>query len=138
MEQHSGRVDEVATEEGTIAIVDERELVEQVEATRDDAEAWGDPVPERGRKRKSERRQRGAMVSVRFSPEELEAVQAHAVDAGATVSGYLRSLALAAARQPIVTMTWAGGSAINSPGTDERLLVRADQVSYEQTESPPA
>ena len=109
-------------------VVTEDEHVEQVEAMRDDAEAWGDPVPEDGRKRKSERRQRGAMVSVRFSAEELTTVQAHAADVGATVSGYIRDLALADARQPIVTMTWAGGAVINFPGTDERHLMR-DQDS---------
>ena len=106
----------------------DNELAGQIEAMRDDAEAWGDPVPEGGRKRKSERRQRGAMVSVRFSPDELASVQAHAAEAGASVSGYLRNLALAAARQPIVTLAWVGAVTINASATDERFLVREDQV----------
>lgn len=66
----------------------QRELAEQIEAMRDDAEAWGEPVAEPERKRKSERRQRGAMVSVRFSPDELTSVQEHAAEAGMSVSGY--------------------------------------------------
>lgn len=128
MEQYQWRVDEVAAEEGNTATMEEHKLAEQVEAMRDDAEAWGDPVPEPGRKRKSERRQRGAMVSVRFSPEELASVQAHAAEAGATVSGYLRDLALAAAKQPVVIVTWAGGVSTNSSATDQRFLVRSEKV----------
>ena len=116
------------TQEGNIAIMDEHELAEQIEAMRDNAGAWGNPVSERGPKRKSERRQRGAMVSVRFTPDELASVQAHATEARASVSGYLRNLALAAARQPIVVVTWAGGTSINASGTDQRFLVRKDQV----------
>jgi hypothetical protein len=106
----------------------EDELAEQIEAMRDDAEAWGEPSPEPKRKRKSERRQRGAMVSVRFSPDELASVQAHAVEAHTSVSGYLRNLALAAARQPIVTVTWVGAISTNASHTEERFVVREDQV----------
>lgn len=110
--------------------MEERELAEQIEAMRDDPEAWGSPAAEPERKRKSERRQRGAMVSVRFSPEELASVQEHAADAGTSVSGYLRNLALSAARRPIVIMGWTVGPAIiNASATDERFLVRKEQVS---------
>jgi hypothetical protein len=104
----------------------EHELAEQIEAMRDDAEAWGEPDSERGHKRKSERRQRGALVSVRFSPDELASVQEHAAEAGASMSGYLRSLALAAARRPSVTVTWVSGASINASGTDQRFLVKED------------
>jgi hypothetical protein len=100
------------------------ELVARIEAARDDPEAWGDPTPNVKRKPKSERRQRGAMVSVRFSPAELAAVQTQADNAGASVSGYIRSLALAAARQPVVNVSWIGGMTVNSPGTSESLVVR--------------
>jgi hypothetical protein len=109
--------------------VKEHELAEQIEAMRDDTEAWGDPVPEPELKRKSERRQRGAMVSVRFTPDELASVQAHAVEAGTSVSGYLRNLALATASQPIVTVMWVSGATINASATEERLLVREEQVT---------
>jgi hypothetical protein len=118
----------VAAGGGNIAHMKERELAEQIEAMRDDAEVWGEPVTEPARKRKSERRQRGAMVSVRFSPDELASVQEHAADAGMSVSGYLRNLALAAARQPIVIVGWVGATTINASATDERLLVREEQI----------
>jgi predicted DNA binding CopG/RHH family protein len=118
----------VAAGEGNIEHMKERELAEQIEAMRDDAEAWGEPVAEPARKRKSERRQRGAMVSVRFSPEELASVQEHAAEAGMPVSGYLRNLALAAARQPIVTVGGIGTTTINASATDERLLIREEQI----------
>jgi predicted DNA binding CopG/RHH family protein len=118
----------VAAGEGNIAHMKERELAEQIEAMRDNAEAWGEPVVEPERKRKSEHRQRGAMVSVRFSPDELASVQEHAAEAGMPVSGYLRSLALAAARQPTVTVGWVGTTTTNASATDERLLVREEQI----------
>ena len=118
----------MATGEGNIVSMRERELAEQIEAMRDDPEAWGDPVAEPERKRKSERRQRGAMVSVRFSPDELASVQEHAAEAGTSVSGYLRNLALTAARRPIVIIGWAGAATVNASATDERLLVREEQV----------
>src|SRR4029077_5925682 len=80
MEFHGRRVDEMASEGGTIATMRERELAERIEAMRDDPDAWGDPVAEPERKRKSERRQRAAMVSVRFAPDELTSVQEHAAE----------------------------------------------------------
>lgn len=109
--------------------MNEHELAEQIETMRDDPDAWGEPTQEPERKRKSERRQRGAMVSVRFTPDELASVQVHATEAGTSVSGYLRDLALADARRPVVTMTWVGSATIvNASGTDESLLMREEQV----------
>lgn len=118
----------MATEEGTIDTVEEPELVQQIEAMRDDPEAWGEPTRKLQGKPKSERRQRGAMVSVRFSPDELASVQAHAVEAHTSVSGYLRNLALNAARQPIVSVAWVGVPTVNAPSTEERLVVREDEI----------
>lgn len=116
--------------EGRIGAVTEEELPAQIESMRDDEEAWGDPVQEPKPRRKSERRQRGAMVSVRFTLDELEAVQGHAGEAGASVSGYLRNLALAATRQPVVTMTWMGAATENLPATEERTLVRSGPSQF--------
>jgi len=124
MEQHNLGVDEVEVKEDRIGIVTEDELVAQVEAMRDDAEAWGDPVQEPASKRKSERRQRGAMVSVRFLPDELEAVQAQAAAAGESVSGYLRNLAVAASRSSPRTTTWTVAAVTNISSTDESLVLR--------------
>ena len=102
----------------------DEELAAQVEAMRDDPDAWGAPEQEPRPKRKSERRQRGAMVSVRLSPEELEAVQLQAAAVGSSVSGYLRNLALAASRPPVVSPMWASWTVTNFPRTEERLLLR--------------
>jgi hypothetical protein len=93
-------------------------LAAQIEAMRDQAEAWGPPR----RKRKSERRQRNALVSVRFSVSELASVQARA--AGGPLSGYLRDLALAAVHPPLATPVWAAPATVNAAGTNERYIVR--------------
>lgn len=107
----------------------DRELAAQIEAMRDDPKAWGEPEPEPSRKRKSERRQRGALVSVRFTPEELALVQTHAAEAGTSVSGYLRDIALADARYPVVTGTWVSAAAtVNASATQERFLVRKEKI----------
>jgi hypothetical protein len=118
----------VATGEGNIAIMKDDELAQQIETMRDDAEAWGEPSAEPERKRKSERRQRGALVSVRFTPDELASVQEHAAEAGTSVSGYLRNLALTAVRQPIVITGWVATSTVNASATNEFLLVREEQI----------
>lgn len=123
-------VDEVEAGEERIEAVSEEEFAAQIEAMRDDVDAWGEPVREPRAKRKSERRQRGAMVSVRFSVDELRTVQAHAAQTGASVSGYLRDLALADAHQPEVTMTWVGITTANVAGTEERLLVRSGPAKF--------
>lgn len=56
--------------EDTMNSMDEHTLASQVEAMKDDDAAWGDPEPKSQRPRKSEQRQRGAMVSVRFTEDE--------------------------------------------------------------------
>jgi hypothetical protein len=102
----------------------EGELAEQIESMRDDPDAWGDPEPDVPvARRKSEKRQRVAMVSVRLNPDELSALQAHALRVGSTVSAYLRDVAVHAAHQPIIVSPWKGSAAVNSSATDERLLV---------------
>jgi predicted DNA binding CopG/RHH family protein len=131
MGQHRRGVDKVETREGTMNSVDEHTLASQVEAMKDDTAAWGDPEPKPQRPRKSEQRQRGAMVSVRFTEDELVAVQAHAAQRGLSVSGYLRSVALDGAGRPGVSTRWTGRVAANSALTDERLIVRNDEtVTY--------
>jgi predicted DNA binding CopG/RHH family protein len=108
--------------------MDEHTLASQVEAMKDDAAAWGDPELKSQRPRKSEQRQRGAMVSVRFTEDELSAVQAHAAERGLSVSGYLRSVALDVAGQPVVSTRWSGHVATNSSLTDARLLLRNEET----------
>lgn len=80
-------------------VMDDRALAQQVEAMKDDPDAWGGPESTEapGRKRKSERRQRGAVVSVRLSAEELEALQRYADERGMALSSVLREYGLRAA-----------------------------------------
>lgn len=59
-----------------------------------DADSW--ETPSRAPKKKSEKRQRGAMVSVRLTPAELARVQQAADREGLTVSAFVRSRALRA------------------------------------------
>jgi hypothetical protein len=65
---------------------DEADLIGAI----DDASEWG--TPKRGRK--SEKRQRSAVVSVRMTQDELARVQAEAQAAGQTVGTYMRDVAL--------------------------------------------
>jgi len=71
--------------------MDEKELAAQLQGTKDDADEWGEATPN---PESSTKRRLAAMVSVRLSPEELEAVQGRAAERGETVSGYLRGVAL--------------------------------------------
>ena len=59
-------------------------------AAIDDPSEWG--TPRRGRK--SEKRQRSAVVSVRMTQDELARVQAEAHAVGQTVGTYMREVAL--------------------------------------------
>lgn len=107
-------------------------LASQVEAMKDDASAWGDPEPEPTRKRKSERRLRGVVVSVRLTADELAAVQKHALDHGLSVSGYLRSVALQVANRPIVSRR-GNVVATNTSAADLTSLLLPDTTAYCKT-----
>jgi len=65
---------------------DEADLVRAI----DDASEWGTPKPGR----KSEKRQRSAMVSVRMTEDELARVQAEAHALNQTVGTFMREVAL--------------------------------------------
>jgi len=91
--------------------MNEKELAAQLQATKDDADEWGDPAsgdeqptPSEVREAATPKRRLAAMVSVRLSPEELEAVNARATARDESVSGYLRGLVLrdmSAAKTPL-------------------------------------
>lgn len=68
-------------------------LRDEVEAAMADPTQWADE-PLLVRARRSEKRQRAAMISIRLSEEELEAVQAEAAARGLSVSRYVRDRAL--------------------------------------------
>lgn len=63
-----------------------------LESMIDDPDAWD--VPSRAPKKKSEQRKRGAMVSVRLTPNELAVVQRAAEREGMSLSNFMRSRAL--------------------------------------------
>jgi hypothetical protein len=54
----------------------------------------------------SEKRQRGAIVSVRFTADELAQVEKRAHAAGMTISGFMREQALAVAYPPAERKTY--------------------------------
>jgi len=81
----------------TMTAMDERSLAEQIEASKDDPDAWGEAEPPRAKRHGSDRRQRGAVVSVRLTADELARIQEYAEEAKLSLSGALRSAALAAA-----------------------------------------
>jgi len=63
---------------------------EDADRAINDPSEWGTPE----RARKSERRQRSAVVSVRMTAAELEAVQARSALVGQTVGSFMRECAL--------------------------------------------
>ncbi len=85
--------------------MDERNLAEQIEATKDDVDTWGEPTeqPPTAQKRRSERRQRGAVVSVRLTADELAKLQTYSERQGVSLSGALRAAGLEAANRPVRT-----------------------------------
>jgi hypothetical protein len=66
---------------------------EYYQAHKDDPEEWGEPV----HAPKPPRRRLVAMISVRFSPEEEQAVRRAAQEMGKSVSNFIRGAALKAA-----------------------------------------
>lgn len=61
--------------------------------------------PQRAPRKKSERRQRGAVVSVRFTPDELADLQRRAEVAGLSMSAYLRRCAIGSNSAPAPALT---------------------------------
>lgn len=81
--------------------MNEKELAAELQAAKFDPDEWGDASPDlpsdevdTSPKSAAPKRRLAAMVSVRLSPAELEAVQARASERGQTVSAYLRGLAV--------------------------------------------
>jgi len=84
---------------------------EYYQATKDDDDEWGEPVPAPRSGRPGSRRM-GSMVSVRLSAEEAGRLRLAAEAAGLSLSGFLRDAALGKAvgefgRVP----TWVGSEA---------------------------
>jgi predicted DNA binding CopG/RHH family protein len=93
-------------------------------AHKDDEADWEEaPAP----RRRSERRRLDSMVSVRFSPEEVERVRAAAEAAGLSLSRYIRELALGMA------LGRAASTSIHVEGGVEAGNVGRDTSSTEVT-----
>jgi hypothetical protein len=104
--------------------MDEPSLADQIEAMKDDPDAWGEPPPDPS-PRRSERRQRGTVVSVRLTTEELAKVQTYADRRHMSLSGALRTAALEAeeASSRVVTHPrWTVLQASNSNGGDNLIF----------------
>lgn len=71
----------------------------EVEDMLNDSDAW--EAPAKAPRRKSEKRRRGTVISVRLSPEELTLVQAEASQAGVSISTFLRERALGSQRHGV-------------------------------------
>lgn len=99
--------------------MDKANTATTVDATLGDDSAWEEPT----RAKKSERRQRAAMVSVRLRPEELATIQTGATRRGISLSAYLRECALADARRAAVTQHAAGGFGAHVVGSNAGLSV---------------
>ena len=69
---------------------------------KDDEAEWGPPAPAPARRRES--RRLASMVSVRFSPEEVDRLRGRADDAGLSLSGYVRHVALDVAASPVLAV----------------------------------
>lgn len=98
----------------------------ETENMLDDVDAWD--VPKRSSRKKSERRQRGAMVSVRLTPDELNQLQAAAKERGLTVAAFIRERAV----RSTATANFGPSTTIRienttGSGTD---VVRSEDVNY--------
>jgi len=72
---------------------DDAQLADELEKAMNDPTEWGEPIDE-DRPRRSEKRQRAAMISIRLTADELSAVQEAATARGLSVSRYVRESAL--------------------------------------------
>ncbi len=113
--------------------MDESELAAQLEAMKDDDDAWGEPTDVPAGRPRSERRQRGSVVSVRLTLDEVAKVQAYADHRDLSLSGALRTATLEAAAlaAKVVTHTrWKSPSASNANSANDQSLVRDFQSNY--------
>jgi hypothetical protein len=82
------------------------------QAHKDDPNVWGEPEGVRGQK--PERRRLNAMVSVRFAPEEEDALRAEAERRGVSLSSLVRQTVLRElAPSAIISIT-----DLHGPGTE--------------------
>lgn len=84
-----------------------KDPVDALERAMGDQSEW--ETPTRSTRRKSERRQRGAVVSVRLTPSELETIQQRASALGLSVGAFMRREALGGPGNPFDRSGFGGG-----------------------------
>jgi len=72
--------------------MNEKALAAALQASKDDGSEWGEPQ-EATESSNPPGKKLAAMISVRFSTDELEDIQHRAKERGQTVSAYIRALA---------------------------------------------
>ncbi|MBV9140465.1 MAG: hypothetical protein JO115_06055 [Pseudonocardiales bacterium] len=107
-----------------MSTMDTSSLADQIEAMKDDPDAWGDPTPD-APPRRSERRARATVVSVRLTAEELAKVQAYAERRHLSLSGALRTATLEAeeaSSRVVPHPRWTTSQTSNSNGGEELIF----------------
>lgn len=74
---------------------------QQIEQAMNNPDEWKDPLPEKPRR--SEKRQRSVMISVRLNSDEAASLEWAASARGWTISRFVRDMALECAALPVVT-----------------------------------
>jgi uncharacterized protein (DUF1778 family) len=90
---------------------------EYYQAHKDDPEEWGEPKPSS----KPKRRRLAAMISVRFAPQEEDAIRKAASARGESVSHFVRQAALKEARSTSATPPLVMLHAQSMPSTGSTL-----------------
>jgi len=100
-----------------------------------DPSEWG--PPKKGRK--SEKRQRSAVVSVRMTEAELATVQAKAQAAGHTIGAYMRDLAVhGASAQPNQPVIASRGATVYAFGSSTIIKQQVTEAWIPQRGQPAA
>lgn len=105
--------------------MDESQLAAEIEGMKDDPDAWGEPEAAPAQPARSERRQRGSVVSVRLTVDELARLQAYADERGQSLSGALRAAMLEAADRVAKIATsvrWIGASAASNENINAKQV----------------
>jgi len=113
------------------------QLAGELAKAMDDPTEWGEPIDE-DRPRRSEKRQRSAMISIRLTAEELSAVQEAATARGLSVSRYVREGALRHVRPRAVKLVIVNSSASTPAPSTNVPTATAPSLGYFTREVVPS
>lgn len=122
----------MANVEGKMDDMETDELGTELDKAIDDPEEWGTPQRS-ARTRKSEKRQRVAVVSVRLTEAELELIQQFAANAGVSVGAYMRDTALKVERQTVVLSTYSSRRMLGVPNSSAGISAGHDPLESYRT-----